>query len=439
MEMSAEALRRLGPPRRAGLGADRPGGELLVSASALQATAMVLVMLDLLAEADAEEILQAHQRGLDALGVHPRGVSTGELTLRPTSAHGFQAARRRNVESLLRRPVAVAAPAATVSVGDFELAVEWLSVAASETRGQGTISAREHGGLAEGPVEVVIACTDDAGHRYECRAWAGQRSMSIRPSPWAGAGRVTAEIDITPALPPSVTRVELHPPGGVPCPVEFHPPQAGRSGRTPQQQSPGEWLLDALLPDLAGSDPSAQYGLGLDTPGARQVTAAVADALLAVDAIPASSPLLSQYPQRQGRWPRQLARLGAARAERHFTAADRPRRVAAVGAAVPLEHGVGIFDAVVVQDRDVRFHAYVFPDTSGEYWPVAVRPFRVDAVDDLGHPHRPVPARSWSDSGHEGVGDFWLWPPLEPAVHSLRLTVDTPWETAWTEVALRND
>ena len=39
---------------------------------------MVLVMLDLLAEADAEEILQAHQRGLDALGVDPGGcVATG--------------------------------------------------------------------------------------------------------------------------------------------------------------------------------------------------------------------------------------------------------------------------------------------------------------------------------------------------------------------------
>ncbi len=290
-------------------------------------------------------------------------TSTGELTLRPTSAYGFQAACRRTVESLLRRPVAMAAPAVTVSVGDFELAVEWLSVVPSGTRGQGTISAREQGGLPEGPVEVVTACTDDAGHRYECRAWAGQRSMSIRPSPWAGAGRVTAEIDITPALPPRVTRVELHPPGGVACPVEFHPPQAGRSGGTPQQQPPGEWLLDALLPDRAGSDPSAQYGVGLDTPGARQVTAAVAAALLAVGAIPASSRLLSQYPQRRGRWSRELARLGAARAECHFAAADQPRRVAAVGAAVP----------------------------------------------------------------------------LDPAVHSLRLTVSTPWETAWTEVALRND
>lgn len=444
--MSAEAFGRFGPTRLPELAAARlrrelpvSGRELLVSASELQATATVLVMLDLLAESDAEEVLQAHQRALDSLGVQQGGVSTGELTLRPTSAYGFQAARRRPAASLLRRPVGLAAPAATVSVGDFEVLVEWLAVAKSETRGQGVISAGEGGRLPEGPIEVVIPCVDEAGNRYGCRAWAGQRALTGGPSPWAGAGRVTAEIALQPPLPPSVTGVELRPPRGAACPVEFHPPDTRRSGRLPNQRAPGEWLLDALLPDLAGRDPAAEYGIGLDTPGARQVAAAVGDALLAVGAIPASSRLLSEGPRHPGRWPDEIASRGTARAERHFAAADRPRQVAAVGAAVPLEHGVAVFDAVVVQDRDVRLHAYVFPDASGEYWPVALRPFRIDAVDDLGHPHRTIPARSWSRPDHEGVGDLWIWPPLEPAAHSLHLAVSTPWETAWTDLALPPD
>ncbi len=31
---------------------------------------------------------------------------------------------------------------------------------------------------------------------------------------------------------------------------------------------------------------------------------------------------------------------------------------------------------------------------------------------------------------------MWLYPPLDPAVRLLRFTVSTPWEAAWTELAL---
>ena len=54
-------------------------------------------MLDLIAEAEAEQIFVGHKRALETLSVHPQGVQDGELTLRPTSAYGFQAARRRHV------------------------------------------------------------------------------------------------------------------------------------------------------------------------------------------------------------------------------------------------------------------------------------------------------------------------------------------------------
>src|SRR5579875_377399 len=436
-EMSAHSLRRFGfdPLRLPRVETEVLGRELLVSSSELQATATVLVMLDLIAEADAEEILLGHQRALDARGVQRRGVHTGELTLQPTSAHGFQAARRRPVESLLRRPVAVAAPGVTISVGDVEVLVEWLAVAAGETRGRGVISARGHGRLPDGPVEVVIPCADDAGNRYECRVWAGHRGLTVRPSPRSGSNTVTAEIHFEPPLPLSATGVELRPPGGSACHLAFHPSDDLRSGRVqPLRQAPGEWLLDALLPDLVGGDAGVEYGVGLDRAGARQVCAAVAEGLLAVGALPASSRLLSGYPKRAGRWPQEIARRATGRAQRAFAAASRPRRVAAVGVAVPLEQGVVAFDAVVVQGHDVWLHVYVFPDARGEYWPIALRPFRIEAVDDLGHLHQTVPASYWSNPGHEGAGDLWLWPPLEPDACSLRLTVSTPWETAWTEV-----
>jgi hypothetical protein len=60
----------------------------------------------------------------------------------------------------------------------------------------------------------------------------------------------------------------------------------------------------------------------------------------------------------------------------------------------------------------------------------------VSATDDLGHQHAAIPASCWALPEHEGFGDLWLWPPLDPRARRLRFTVSTPWEAAWTEITL---
>jgi hypothetical protein len=190
------------------------------------------------------------------------------------------------------------------------------------------------------------------------------------------------------------------------------------------------------MPDVAGREPGAAFGYGLDAAGALGVAGAVADTLLAVGVLPATSVLLADYPRRGSPWHHEITRRYTARVNRDFAAASRPRVVAAVGAAVPLEHTVAVFDAVVVEGRNVWLHCYVFPDAGGEYWPVALRAFEVHATDDVGHRYRTTPATRWWRSDHEGIGDLWLWPPLDPSARTLRLTVTTPWEAAWTDIPL---
>ena len=437
--MSARSLRLFDPRRQLRVGADSIRAQLLATSSELQATATVLVMLDLIPEAEVEQILVGHKRGLETLSVHPHGVRDGELTLRPTSAYGFQAARRRPMESLAQRPARVAAPGARVVLPECEVLVEWLVVAPGGVRGRAVITTSVNGGLSAGQLEVGMPCVDDKGSAHELRARAGQRGVIVTPPPETGAAATTAWISVEPPLSVAAEWIELRPPDGPPVRIDLEPLATRSCGRSePEWPTPAEWFLDALMP-AADTEHDATFGVGLDTTGALQVASAVADALLAIGAIPAASPLLSGHLRHDRGWQNELTSRYRARAHQAFAAASQPRRVAAVGVTVPLAHSVGVFDAIVVQDRDVWMHVYFFPDAQGEYWPVSFRPWQVTATDDLGHQYRTVPATYWALPDHEGSGDLWLWPPLDPSASTLRLTVSTPWEAAWTEVPLLPD
>ncbi|MGA2529770.1 MAG: hypothetical protein ABSG36_11475 [Acidimicrobiales bacterium] len=439
-EMSARSLLLFDPRRQLRAGADSIRAQLLTTSSELQATATVLVMLDLIAEAEAEQILVDHKRALEMLSVHPHGVQYGELTLRPTSAYGFQAARRRPMVSLSQRPARVAAPGARAILSDCEVLVEWLVVAPSGVRGRAVITTSVDGGLPAGQLEVVIPCVDDTGSTHALWARAGQRGVIVTPPPHTGVAATTTWISVEPPVSVAAEWIELRPPKGPPVRIDLVELIATRPCGRSELEWPtqAEWFLDALLPE-ADTTPGATFGVGLDTAGALQVAGAVADALLAIGALPASSPLLSGQLRHDHRWQNELTTRYRTRAHQAFASASQPRRVAAVGATVPLAYSVGVFEAIVVQDRDVWMHLYFFPDTQGEYWPASIRPWRVTASDDLGHQHHTVPATYWALPDHEGSGDLWLWPPLDPSASTLRLTVSTPWEAAWTEVPLLPD
>ena len=290
---------------------------LLRTTSELQATATVLVMLDLIAEDQAEAMLQAHRRSLDELGISERGVSIGELTLRPTSAHRFQAARRRPFESLVHRPASVAVPGARVSFLEFDLSIDWLVVAPGGVRGRGTISTRDGRLLPMRDPEVSVPCVDDNGRRYDLQltgvgSGCGSSPLRRQRPPRRALGSPRTRLLIR-----QLGGSTPQPPGSSPLHIDLRPPRAALSGQAePDWASPGEWFLAALLPDTHGAEPGATFGIGLDAAGARAVGAAVADALLAVGALPPGSPLLHEYPEGSSRWTYDLARRYTERVRR---------------------------------------------------------------------------------------------------------------------------
>ncbi len=62
--------------------------------------------------------------------------------------------------------------------------------------------------------------------------------------------------------------------------------------------------------------------------------------------------------------------------------------------------------------------------------------FQVRAIDDAGQEHDGIPGGWHGLQGNQGSGSFWLWPPVDPARTSMRVTVSTLWEAAWAEVEL---
>jgi hypothetical protein len=89
------------------LSAARPGEPLPGVPFSAEAVANAFVMLGLLGEQRAEQILAESRRDREARGVRI-GLSTGELSIHP-GAHGFQEARAASRDHLAATPLAVAA------------------------------------------------------------------------------------------------------------------------------------------------------------------------------------------------------------------------------------------------------------------------------------------------------------------------------------------
>lgn len=108
------------------LGAARPGEPFPGVPFSADAVANAFVMLGLLAEQRAEDILAEARRGLEASGVRV-GLRTGELSVRP-GAHGFQDARTASGDDLAAIPLAVAAGPARLPLGGVDLSVRWVTL-----------------------------------------------------------------------------------------------------------------------------------------------------------------------------------------------------------------------------------------------------------------------------------------------------------------------
>ena len=138
MEDPEAYLRALTAP----LASAREGSPLPVVRFSLEAVANAFVMLGLLPEARAEEILAAQRPVLEAAGFRV-GLEIGELSLRH-GARGFQEARAAGADSLRRIPLAVAAGPARGRFRGHDLTIT------SATLTPEGIALRYHGVAREG-------------------------------------------------------------------------------------------------------------------------------------------------------------------------------------------------------------------------------------------------------------------------------------------------
>ncbi len=287
------------------LASARQGSPFPVVRFSLEAVANAFVMLGLLPEARAEEILAAQRPVLEAAGFRV-GLEIGELSLRH-GARGFQQARAAGADSLRRIPLAVAAGPVRcrlrghdVTITSVTLTPEGISLRCHGVAREG---GRQGGGASgAGITEAIreLSVTDDAGGTYRVLSDQVHSVTSGQDLPsggtlWMPEGEFLAVPEGEAASRgggPAVRWLELAAGFGPPARIIIRPPAVVPTGTTePPWPTPAECYLAELPPLSDWSLASSETGtVELDTAGIR---AAVTDALLAVGALPPGSPLLT--------------------------------------------------------------------------------------------------------------------------------------------------
>jgi len=447
------------------LSAARPGGPLPGTPFSREAVANALVMLGLLPEARAEEILAEYRPGLKAKGFRI-GVLTGELSVRP-GAHGFQDARAAGSGSLTRIPLAVAAGTVPLAIPGIELSLTgatltpggaWLRLRADRPD-TGDLLAPRHRPRRWLPLGAVgphrrprrpppgyqigeeirsgLSVTDDLGRSYSMRPARGRSGpvtderTGARIRRWDGEMLAEPEPDDSRRAPDrAVHWLELAgegPPARVAMPA---PASVATGTADPPWPTPAECYLAALASVSSMSISTGSATVELDT---AQIVAAVADALLRTGALPPGSALLSgSAAASDGHpgWQQPLMNLWARHAHQRAQAAEAHR--AGLAVRLPLQHATAVIESIAAHEDLVLIQLYGHPWVTGEYWPMITPCFQVRAVDDTGAEHEGV--SGGGGGSPEGSREFWFWPPIAPAARQIRVTISTLWEAAWAEL-----
>ncbi len=414
-----------------------------------EAVANAFVMLGLLPEARAEEILAEYRPELEAKGFR-LGVLTGELSVRP-GAHGYQDALAASRDDLTGIPLAVAVGPVPIAFGDTDLVL----TGATLTRGgvklrlravipdpgeppRRPVRGRPGMQLAEeirferpgqrfaAEVRSGLPVTDDLGRAYRLgpvnwgdapgepgrRRWQGETLAEPQPGPAAGFAVRWLEFAVAESQP---VRVGMPPP----APADTGPAE-------PRWPTPAEGYLAELASVASVSIATGEATVELDT---AKIVAAVADALLWTGALPPDSAVLAERPAPFG-WQEELAELWGRQALRR--ARDGEPAWAGLAVGLPLRRATAVIESIAAHDGLVSIELYGHPWVTGEYWPMIAPSFQVRATDDTGAEHRGMPGSGGGSP--EGSRGFWFWPPVPPAAKRIRVTVSTLWEAAWAEL-----
>jgi hypothetical protein len=287
-----------------------------------------------------------------------------------------------------------------------------------------------------------LSITDDTGGTYRVPAADVPGTISGQGSPsgetrWIPAGELLA-VPVSGGAGsrggrPTVQWLEFAAGSGPPVRIEIPSPAAVPTGTVePPWPTPAECYLDQLAPpDHDWSIGSFETGtVELDTVA---IVAAVADALVAVGALPPDSAVLTGIADRVRRdWrltlsDRQMALLGP-------LAAAGPTSGADLAVRLPLEQATAVLESITAREDMVSVQLYGHPWIFEEYWPLIAPCFRVTAVDDTGAEYEGAQGDSVGSPTHEGSGAFWFSPPVGGQARQLRVTVSTLWEAAWALV-----
>jgi hypothetical protein len=434
------------------LGRARRGWPLPGVPFSSEAVANAFVMLGLLPEPRAEQILAEYRVALEAEGFR-FGVLTGELSVRP-GAHGFQDARTASRDHLTQIPLAVAVEPMPVSVpvAGLGLSLTWATLTPGGVKLGFHVTGPLDAGMsgpARRPFRVLpgqalaekirsgMSVTDNLGQNYRMRSVRGGGTLTsgqpaLAPARWDGEMLAEPETRAAePAASRDVRWLELAPASGPPTRIVMSAPaQVATGAADPPWPTPAEGYLAALARVTSMSIGTDGRAVELDT---EHIVAAVADALLWVGALPTDSALLSGVAAAGGApagWREPLMNLWGR------DAWQRAGHGASAGLAVrlPLQQATAVIESISAHDELVSITLYGHPWVTGEYWPMITPCFQVRAVDDTGAEHDGVPGSGGGSP--EGSWGFWFWPPVVPAARRIRVIVSTLWEAAWAELDL---
>jgi len=441
-------LRSLAAP----LAQAKSGHPLPVTRFSLEAVANAFVLLDLLSADRAEAILAAYRPVLEAAGFQV-GRRIGELAVQPAT-RAFQQARAAPLSSLRQVPLTTAAGPVRCRLRGHDITITQATLTPEG------ISLRFHGDPQPGesrrppvsPDDIMsatadLAITDDAGRTYlippghahaivhgQCSAPGGTRWIA-EGEMLAVPARSGAPDDLPAVRAPddlaTVRWLEFAATSGPPVRLILSSPAAVPAGLArPPWPNPAECYLAELPP------PAPDWALGSDETGVvhldpAAIVSAVADALLAVGALPPDSPVLADvYGKLRDRW-RPSPHAGQL-AEMDRWASEEAGAVASLAVRLPFERAAAAIENVTAHEDLVSVQLYGHPWGIGDGWPAITPSFLVTATDDTGAEYTGSLSRcSVSIDTLEGSGTFWLWPPVDPRARQLRVTVSTLWEAAW--------
>jgi hypothetical protein len=412
---------------------DRP---LFPVSLGLMAVANALVMLGLLPEPRAEAILAEHRLALERKGLgNLWGVTKGELTVRP-AAHEYWQSRMAGPGGLREIPLVVAVAGVRCPTSIAEVSFEWVKLTSKGWQLSFSAAAPYAGEAADLNVPMrqamsEISLTDDAGHSYDLSVEVLRWGRNRDRQEWHGHVLTARDPASTPAW------FELAPTAGgasgrvaLPAPAQI---PAGTSD--PPWPTPAESYVAALAPVTKIAMENSGHVAEAGPEETATIVAKVADSLMAVGALPVTSGLLRESPDRGPRWHTELAHRWGRRTHQR-AAGFRAGEHRGLVVRLPLEHATAVIENVSAQGELVTIQLYGHPWLRGEYWPMITPCFRVSATDDAGDEHEGMPG-SWQGSpDHEGSGRFWFWPPVPQDRKSIRVTVSALWEAAWAEIEL---